>query len=353
MRRSCRCPTGTRRRRSRRASSRSSADPGSGSVGRRRQPSAKMPTWSSRALLERPLFELIPLRDALERAESLPPGAGATVTASPTHGIESTIELCEGLIARGHPATPHLAAHMIRDRAHLEELLERCRVGRDPERVRRRRGREGSRRDPRRARAAPSDGGAGTSVRGRRRGGLSGRSSVDPGRAYCSRSLKEKQAHATYVTTQMSFDAVRSRAWIARMRDSGVTLPIHLGPPRRGAHPAIAPRGRADRRRRVAPVPPEEPAASPAPRSAGRSRPSGLLRSLGPTLADPEANVRALHLFTFNQVEATVELAAADAGRAQLTGCAAPRRSTKYSANDGRTKTRVVRSSSWWRITCA
>ena len=28
------------------------------------------------ALLERPLFELIPLRDALDRAESLPPGAG-------------------------------------------------------------------------------------------------------------------------------------------------------------------------------------------------------------------------------------------------------------------------------------
>jgi hypothetical protein len=46
-----------------------------------------------RALLERPLFELVPLRDALERAGSLPPGADTTVTASPTHGIESTIEL--------------------------------------------------------------------------------------------------------------------------------------------------------------------------------------------------------------------------------------------------------------------
>ena len=29
-----------------------------------------------RRLVERPLFELIPLRDALDRAESLPPGAG-------------------------------------------------------------------------------------------------------------------------------------------------------------------------------------------------------------------------------------------------------------------------------------
>jgi methylenetetrahydrofolate reductase (NADPH) len=34
--------------------------------------------------------------------------------------------------------------------------------------------------------------------------------------------------------------------------------------------------------------------------------PERLLRSLGPALADPETDVRAIHLFTFNQVEATV-----------------------------------------------
>src|ERR671911_355415 len=78
-------------------------------------------------LVRRPLFELIPLRDALERAEALPAGATTTVTASPSHGIEATIELCEGLRARGHEATPHLAAHMVRDRAHVADLLDRCR----------------------------------------------------------------------------------------------------------------------------------------------------------------------------------------------------------------------------------
>ena len=31
-----------------------------------------------------------------------------------------------------------------------------------------------------------------------------------------------------------------------------------------------------------------------------------LLRSLGPSLSDPEANIAGLHLFTFNQVEETV-----------------------------------------------
>jgi hypothetical protein len=60
------------------------------------------------ALLQRPLFELIPLRDAIDRAEALPPGSSTTVTASPSHGIEATISLCEALIEAGHAATPHL-----------------------------------------------------------------------------------------------------------------------------------------------------------------------------------------------------------------------------------------------------
>jgi methylenetetrahydrofolate reductase (NADPH) len=49
------------------------------------------------------------------------------VTASPSHGIESTIELAEQLAELGHDAVPHLSAHMIRDRAHLGALLDRCR----------------------------------------------------------------------------------------------------------------------------------------------------------------------------------------------------------------------------------
>ena len=76
------------------------------------------------ALLRSSLFELIPLRDALDRAEALPRGSATTVTASPRHGIEATITLCETLIAAGHDVTPHLAAHMFRDPdGNLVELI--------------------------------------------------------------------------------------------------------------------------------------------------------------------------------------------------------------------------------------
>lgn len=250
------------------------------------------------------MFELIPLRDALGRAESLPPGAVATVTASPSHGIESTIELCEGLIALGHPATPHLAAHMIRNRAHLQELLERCASAgiRDAFVV------GGDAKD----RGEIHDGLAllrlmeelghpfeGIGVAGYPEGHPS-----IPDEVLLS-SLKEKQAHATYVTTQMSFDAGAIAGWIARMRDSGVTLPIHLGLPgvvhlrrllRVAARIGVGGSARYLRKNRQI-----------VRLLFGRSfTPERLLRELGPRLAAPDANVRALHLFTFNHIEATV-----------------------------------------------
>jgi len=257
-----------------------------------------------RALLEQPLFELIPLRDALERADSLPPGAATTVTASPTHGIESTIELCEGLIARGHPATPHLAAHMIRDRAHLAELLDRCVSAgiRDVFAV------GGDAKD----RGEIHDGLALMRLMeelGHRfdavgvAGYPEGHPSI-PEEVLLS-SLREKQAHATYLTTQMSFDAGAISSWVGRIRSAGVTLPVHLGLP-----------GPVDVRRllRVA----SRIGVGGSLRYLRKNRqlfrllfrrsftPDRLLRSLEAILADPEADVRSIHLFTLNQIEGTV-----------------------------------------------
>jgi methylenetetrahydrofolate reductase (NADPH) len=118
-------------------------------------------------------------------------------------------------------------------------------------------------------------------------------------------SLQEKQAHASYVTTQMSFDAGAIASWIDRMRDSGVTLPIHLGLPgvvhlrrllRVATRIGVGGSLRYLRKNRQL-----------VRLLFGRSfRPERLLRALGPTLADPGAGVHALHLFTFNEVAGTV-----------------------------------------------
>ena len=182
------------------------------------------------SLLRRPLFELIPLRGAIERAESLPVGAPTTVTASPSHGIEATISLCQALIGRGHDATPHLAAHMFRDRRHVGEILERCRragissafvIGGDAKD-------RGELHDGLALLRAMEDvGNPFTSV------GVAGYPEGHPAipEEKLIDALLEKQGHATSITTQMTFDGAAITSWIERIRAAGVTLPVHVGVP--------------------------------------------------------------------------------------------------------------------------
>src|SRR5262249_14631292 len=70
-------------------------------------------------------FEVIPLKDAFERASVLPRGACVTVTSSPAKGLEPTLELAERLAAAGYGVVPHLAARSVRDRAHLGDVVAR------------------------------------------------------------------------------------------------------------------------------------------------------------------------------------------------------------------------------------
>ena len=53
------------------------------------------------SLLRTPTFELIPLKNVMDQAEYLPPGATVSVTASPTKGLEATVELAAQLRLAG------------------------------------------------------------------------------------------------------------------------------------------------------------------------------------------------------------------------------------------------------------
>jgi methylenetetrahydrofolate reductase (NADPH) len=258
-----------------------------------------------KALVAQPLFELIPLRDALEKAEALPQGSAVTVTASPSHGIEATVELAGALQARGHDATPHLSAHMVRDEAHLRDLLDACRghglrtgfvVGGDA----RDRGIFHDGITLLRAIVEVGNPFAEIGVPSYPEG------HPDIGDDVLLQALREKQEHAAFMTTQMSFNPGAISAWVTRVRSDGITLPVHLGVP--GVAEMTKLMGIASRigvadsarylrknKRLIGHV------------IRGRFGPDALLERLAPTLADPTADVRALHLFTFNQVESTVE----------------------------------------------
>ena len=165
-------------------------------------------------------YELIPLDSVLAKADALPQAAAVTVTASPSHGIEATFDLAEALAARGHDVTPHLSAHMIRDRGHLQELLDRARaasitkafvVGGDA------RDKGDFHDGVMLLHAIDELGHPFTEI------GVPSYPEGHPDIAddVLFEALKEKQAIATSMTTQMCFNPSALSSWLIRMRAAG------------------------------------------------------------------------------------------------------------------------------------
>jgi len=256
-------------------------------------------------ILASPTFELIPLKNAHEQAAALPPGATVSVTASPAKGIEATVELSLALEARGFRTIPHLSARMIRDRAHLRELLARIAgagidrafvVGGDAE--------------------EPGDFADGLSLL-REMAALGGGPreigipcypqghAVIPDDALL-RALHDKAPFAGYMTTQLCFDPKAISSFIAARRAEGITLPVKLGIPGVAEIPKLmsisARIGVRDTGRFLMK---NTRFVGQLLSSGGIYRPAGLLEKLAPVIADPAADIVDLHVYTFNQVPAT------------------------------------------------
>src|SRR3954470_18875291 len=81
-------------------------------------------------LLRNARFEVLPLAGIEEQVlEHLSTDVRLTVTASPRRGLDATLDLTERLTAAGYATVPHISARLVRDRAHLSELLDRLRGG--------------------------------------------------------------------------------------------------------------------------------------------------------------------------------------------------------------------------------
>jgi hypothetical protein len=77
------------------------------------------------AYLSAPRYEVLPTDDVEERVlAAVPREVTVTVTASPRRGIEATISLAERLAKHGYQVVPHISARLIRDDAHLREVLD-------------------------------------------------------------------------------------------------------------------------------------------------------------------------------------------------------------------------------------
>jgi methylenetetrahydrofolate reductase (NADPH) len=257
------------------------------------------------SLIANPIYELVPIPGVEQAAAGLPPRAPVTVTASPRLGVGATLDVAESLAAQGHDVCPHLAARSIRDRAHLADIIARlrsagihkaCVVGGDGDAI-------GEFRDGLtllEALAAVGDWVREIGVPSY----PEGHPRIADGVLLDDLRAKQRFAHAT--TTQMSFNPGAVAAWITRVRDQGISLPIHLGVPgvlrmtrlaKIGARIGVADSMRYLMKNRGL---------------LGRLvtgdsyGPDALLAGLASTLAGPTADVRALHVFTMNQVAETI-----------------------------------------------
>jgi methylenetetrahydrofolate reductase (NADPH) len=259
-------------------------------------------------LLQRPRYEVFPAKSTEETVlEWVPTDLTITVTASPAKGLDPTLDLTERLSARGYRVVPHLSARLVRDDAHLADIVARLTaIGVDDVFV------------P----AGDADPPAGRfdsalalldrlAEMGRpfARVGVTGYPESHPriGDDITIQAMWDKRHHAAYLVSNLCFDPATLRHWIQRVRSRGVTMPMFIG--------IAGPVDRARLLRMATKAGVAESArfltghtewllrlGTPAGYNPGR-----LLERTGATLADPVSAVEGLHVFTFNQVRQTEE----------------------------------------------
>jgi len=256
------------------------------------------------ALLRTLRYEVIPARGTEQAvADLVPAGMTVTVTASPVKGLDPTIELAEKLAARGYRVVPHLAARSVAGQAHLDDIVARLTAaGVNDVFVP-----GGDAAHP----AGPFDGALPLLERLAEMGGPFGRIGIT---GYPEshpkihddvtiQAMWDKRRYATYIVSNVCFDAARLGRWIGRIRARGVTLPLYVG---------LA--GPAERRRllRMAAVAGASESARFITRHPGwvlrfwvpgGYSPDRFLDRADAAITAPGSAVAGLHLFTFNQLQ--------------------------------------------------
>ena len=202
---------------------------------RLQQPRAKSDTPGLRAipeLLRGSRFEVLPL-DAVEQQvlEHVPREVTLTVTVSPTRGLEPTLAMAERLLGHGYEVVPHISARLVRDAAHLEELVFRlCEAGVEDVFVV-----AGDAQEPHGAYAGAADLLVALDELGRPfdRVGITGYPESHPliDDETTIAAMFAKARHATYITSQVCFDPAVTAAWIENVWARGTRLPIYVGIP--------------------------------------------------------------------------------------------------------------------------
>ena len=266
-----------------------------------------------------PRYEVLPFGDVEAQAASLGTGLRLTVTTSPKHGVDRSLALAERLREQGHRLTVHLAARMVRDESHLDEIVGRADaagiddffvIGGDA---------------PEPLGPYPSAGALlqvlATHRLRPRRIGIGGYPEGHPliDTPVLDAVLAEKAPLADYIATQLCFDAKALLAWLDDVRSRGIDLPVHVG--------AVGP----IERRRLLEISMRigvGPSLRFVRKQHGLTRlfrkpvdsAARFLDDVAPHVGDPRWGIAGFHLFTFNQLVATRDWYEQRRRLAQATG---------------------------------
>jgi methylenetetrahydrofolate reductase (NADPH) len=252
-------------------------------------------------------IEVIPLRGADEKLAALPADTTVTITCSPKFGLERTLDHVAMARRAGYRVVPHLAARQVVDQAHLQEFVGRITalgvddlyvIGGDAD-------------EPvgiydSAAQLLADLAGMNHSLT------RIGVGCYPEGHSKISDSalldaLIEKQQYADYMVSQLCFEVDALTGWLKRVRSQGITLPLRIG-----LAAPLSTRKLAELSLRIGVGASiryltKQRGVVGNLLLGGSYRPEDLLLGIDPGLLSDETNIEGIHLFSFNQIDATVD----------------------------------------------
>ncbi|MEV4331862.1 5,10-methylenetetrahydrofolate reductase [Streptomyces sp. NPDC049597] len=271
-----------------------------------RVPSPRLGGERFRALLRSVRYEVLPAKATEDKVTAhVPRDVVVTVTASPVKGLEPTLDLATRLAEHGYRVVPHVPARLLRDDAHLKDVVDRLRgAGIDDVFV------PAGDADPP---AGAYDGALPALRRLSELGspfnhvGITGYPESHPliDDDLTVQAMWDKRAHATYIVSNLCFEPRVLGDWLGRIRRRGIALPVHVGvagPVQRAKLLSMAAKIGVGESTRFLTKHASWFLRFAAP---GGYSPERLLARGAEVLTTPSADVAGLHLFTFNQIAET------------------------------------------------
>lgn len=256
------------------------------------------------SLLQKPKYEILPMKHVEQQFAFIPPEAKVTVTVSPSKGINATLELSEQLSKFISPEriTPHISARLVESHEHLRTILRHTNdlgikelfiVGGDTQ--------------------TPAGPFANSFelVRAIRdcdtdiRLGITAYPDGHPNipNDVLLEDLQRKQPYAQFMSSQLCFDGNKITSWLEQVRDLGISTPLLVGIA--GVVDMIKLMQISTRIGVGDSVRYLTKHAGTVFKLVGGYKADGLLEQLTPTLTHETNKVAGFHIYTFNQLEKT------------------------------------------------